>query len=149
METLERVRDLVGREHGLAVAVTSRADGTPQATVVNAGVLDHPVTGEPVVGLVVAGNTRKLVNLRRTPRATVVFRVGWEWSAVEGPVDLAGPDDALEGFDPARVPELLRAVFRSAGGTHDDWDEFDRTMAAERRTAVLVHPARITANPGA
>jgi PPOX class probable F420-dependent enzyme len=148
MATLERVRELVGREHGLAVVVTSRADGTPQATVVNAGVLDHPVTGAPVVGYVVRGDTRKVANLRRAPRSTVVFRVGWEWVAVEGPVELAGPDDRLTGFDPAGLPELLRAVFRSAGGTHEDWDEYDRVMATERRTAVLVVPARITSNPG-
>ena len=148
MTTLEKVRELVGGEHGLAVVVTARADGTPQATVVNAGVLDHPVSGAPVVGYVVRGDTRKAANLRRAPRSTVVFRVGWDWVAVEGPVDLAGPDDALEGFDPAQVPELLRAVFRSAGGTHDDWDEYDRTMAAERRTAVLVAPERVYSNPG-
>jgi hypothetical protein len=40
----------------------------------------------------------------------------------------------------------LRAVFTAAGGTHDDWDEYDRVMAAERRTAVLIEPARITSN---
>jgi len=148
MATLEKVRELVGGEHGLAVVVTARADGTPQATVVNAGVLDHPVSGAPVVGYVVRGATRKAANLRRLPRSTVVFRVGWDWVAVEGPVDLAGPDDPLEGFDPVQVPELLRAVFRSAGGTHDDWDEYDRTMAAERRTAVLVAPERVYSNPG-
>src|ERR671936_511893 len=67
--------------------------------------------------------------------------------AVEGPVDLAGPDDPLEGFDAGRVPGLLRDVFSAAGGTHDDWDEYDRVMAAEHRTAVLVAPERITTNP--
>ncbi|MDH5291862.1 MAG: hypothetical protein OEY41_17845, partial [Acidimicrobiia bacterium] len=39
---------------------------------------------------------------------------------------------------------LLRAVFAAAGGTHDDWDEFDRVMAAENRIAVFVIPERIT-----
>jgi PPOX class probable F420-dependent enzyme len=146
--TLERVRELVARENGLAVVITQRADGTPQATVVNAGVLDHPVAGEPVVGFVVRGDTRKLAHLRRSPRATVVFRVGWEWAAVEGAVDLAGPDDPLAGHDPADVPTLLRAVFRAAGGTHDNWDEYDRVMAEQRRTAVLVHPERVYSNPG-
>lgn len=145
---LEKVQALVAREHGLAVVVSQRANGTPQATVVNAGVLDHPVTGAPVVGLVVRGDTRKLANLRRNPRMTVVFRVGWEWAAVEGPVDLVGPDDELAGHDPGDVPELLRAVFRAAGGTHDDWDEYDRVMAAEQRTAVLVRPERVYSNPG-
>ena len=42
--------------------------------------------------------------------------------------------------------KLLRAIFSAAGGTHDDWDEFDRVMAAERRTAVFVEPVRITSN---
>ena len=60
-------------------------------------------------------------------------------------IDVAGPDDTnMVAADD--VPELLRAVFRSAGGTHDDWDEYDRVMATERRTAVLVTPERITSN---
>ncbi len=28
---------------------------------------------------------------------------------------------------------LLRNVFTSAGGQHDDWDEYDRVMAQHRR----------------
>jgi PPOX class probable F420-dependent enzyme len=146
--TIEYVRDLARRDHGLAVVVTQRADGSPHTSIANAGVLAHPVRGDAVVGLVVAGATRKHANLRIRPRATVVFRTGWEWVAVEGTVDLAGPDDPLEGLDPGRVPQLLRDVFRAAGGTHDDWDEYDRVMAAERRVAVLVEPARVYSNPG-
>ncbi len=148
MATIEYVRDLTRRDHGLAVVVTQRGDGSPQASIANAGVLAHPVRGEAVVGVVVRGDTRKHANLRRRPRATVVFRAGWEWVAVEGPVDLAGPDDALEGLDTDRVPQLLRDVFSAAGGTHDDWDEYDRVMAAERRLAVLVEPERVYSNPG-
>jgi PPOX class probable F420-dependent enzyme len=146
--SLDRVRDLVAREHGLAVVSTVRADGSMPASVVNAGVLDHPVTGAPVVALVARGGTRKVANLRARPRATVVFRVGWEWVTVEGPTELAGPDDTLAGFDASELPALLRDVFTAAGGTHDDWDEYDRVMAAERRTAVLVHPERVYSNPG-
>ena len=88
----------------------------------------------------------KLRLLRRTGRATVVFRAGWEWVAVEGPVRLIGPDDLPDGFAVERVPQLLRDVFTAAGGTHEDWDEYDRVMAAERRTAVLVEPTRVTSN---
>jgi hypothetical protein len=76
----------------------------------------------------------------------VVFRSGWEWVAVEGPVRIVGPDDPLEGVRPEDVPGLLRAVFQGAGGTHEDWEEYDRVMAAERRAAVLVDPARIVSN---
>jgi len=36
-------------------------------------------------------------------------------------------------------------VFTACGGTHDDWNEYDRVMA-EQRTAVLVTPTRIYSN---
>jgi len=144
MEPLDRVRELVRQDHGLAVVVTQRSDGSPQTSVVNAGVADHPGTGEPVVGFVIRGDTVKHRNLRRRPWATVVFRVGWEWVAVEGGVDLIGPDDAPDAAD---VPQLLRDVFSAAGGTHGDWDEYDRVMAAERRLAVLVRLERVYSNP--
>jgi PPOX class probable F420-dependent enzyme len=133
---------LVPLDHGLLVVSTARADGTIQSSVVNGGVLDHPVTGQPVVGLVSAGSSRRLTNLRARPRATVVVRAGWRWAAVEGPVELAGPDDPLPGVDGERLRLLLREIFTAAGGTHDDWDEYDRVMAEERRVAVLVQPAR-------
>jgi hypothetical protein len=38
------------------------------------------------------------------------------------------------------------AIFSAAGGEHDDWDTYDRVMAAERRAAVLIRPDRITNN---
>ncbi len=66
--------------------------------------------------------------------------------AVEGPVRLVGPDDVPAEFAVDRLPQLLRDVFTAAGGTHEDWAEYDRTMVAERRTAVLIDPARITSN---
>ena len=133
---------LVPLDHGLLVVSTARGDGTIQSSVVNGGVLDHPVTGQPVVGLVSAGSSRRLTNLRARPRATVVVRAGWRWAAVEGPVELAGPDDPLPGVDGERLRLLLREIFTAAGGTHDDWDEYDRVMAEERRVAVLIQPAR-------
>src|SRR4051794_20984407 len=81
---LDRARELGAREAGLVVVVTTRDDGPAQASVVNAGVVAHPVTGELVVGFVVQGGTRrKLRYLRPTPHATVVFRSGRDWVAVE------------------------------------------------------------------
>jgi hypothetical protein len=69
--------------------------------------------------------------------------VGWRWQTVVGTVTLIGPDDPLEGFDPAGLPQLLRDVFLSTGSTHDDWPTYDRVMAEERRCAVLVRPDRV------
>ncbi len=146
MADLDDVRRLVAAGHGLATVAVKRPDGSVQATVVNAGVLAHPVTGGPVVGCVVYGSARKLRYLRRDPAVTVTVRHGWDWATVEGTADLVGPDDPYDGFDPGGLPGLLRDVFTAAGGTHDDWDEYDRVMAAERRAAVLVRPARVYSN---
>jgi PPOX class probable F420-dependent enzyme len=146
---LDRARELGIEETGLAVVVTLRADGSAQASVVNAGVLDHPVTGKPAVGFVARGGARKPANLRARPRVTVVFRSGWEWVAVEGDADLAGPDDDLEGVEAGAVHGLVREIYSAAvGGSTDDWGELDNVIAAEGHTAVLVRPARVYSNPG-
>lgn len=142
MSDLDAFARLVPLDHGLVVVSTARADGTIQSSVVNAGVLPHPVTGRPVVGLVSMGSSRRVANLRSRPRATVVIRAGWNWAGVEGPVHLAGPDDPMEGIDAEGLRVLLRDIFTAAGGTHEDWEEYDRVMAEERRVAVLVEPER-------
>ena len=139
---IEPFARLVSGDHGLAVVAIALPDGTAHASVTNAGVLSHPVTGAPVAGVVARGDSRKLRYLRAHPRATIVLRAGWQWAAVEGPVDLAGPDDPLEGIDAERLRLLLREIFTAAGGSHDDFGEYDRVMAAERRTAILLTPAR-------
>src|SRR2546428_11068593 len=85
MLNLEGFAELVPLEHGLVVVSTARADGTIQSSVVNAGVLDHPLSGRPVVGLVAAGGSVRLQNLPAGRRATGVIRGGWRWAAVGGP----------------------------------------------------------------
>ena len=122
---------------------TIRADGTVQASLVNVGLLPHPATGEPVLAFTTYGKV-KLANLRARPQLAVTFRNGWQWATVEGRAELAGPDDTqpwVKDADQLRL--LLREVFTAAGGTHDDFDEYDRVMAAERRTAVLLTPTRV------
>ena len=137
---------LVGADHGLAVVSTNRSDGTIQSSVVNAGILDHPLRGNPIVAFVSAGTARRVENLRARPRATIVLRGGWQWAAVEGSVELAGPDDPLPGIEADRLRTLLREIFVAAGGSHDDWEEYDRVMATERRIAVLIDPERVYGN---
>jgi PPOX class probable F420-dependent enzyme len=145
-DDLDLIRRIGEATRWLAVVATTRPDGSVHASLVNAGVLDDPVTGETAIGLVVRGDARKLAHFRRSRRAAATFHQGWEWASVEGPVRIAGPDDSLDGLAPDAIPGLLRDVFRAAGGTHDDWDEYDRVMAQERRTAVLIHPARFVTN---
>ena len=148
MTDLARFEALVPLDHGLSVVVTRRADHSPHTTVVNAGVLSHPVTGDRAVAFVAAGGTRKLTHLRADPTIAVVVRAGWQWTAVEGQAQLIGPDDPRPEVDDERLRLLLREVFSAAGGTHDDWDAYDRTMREERLTAVLVAPTRVYSNPG-
>jgi hypothetical protein len=114
--------------------------------VVNAGVLDDPVTGKKVVGFVAGAASQRLKHLRARPRATVVIRAGWQWAGVEGSVEIVGPDDARQGIDGEALRVLLRDIFSAAGGTHDDWDAYDRAMADERRVAVLIDPDRTYGN---
>jgi Pyridoxamine 5'-phosphate oxidase len=143
---LDLVRRQAAAANHLAVVATSRANGSVHASLVSAGVLDDPITGAASIGMVVRGDARKLVYLRRSLQATTVFHSGPQWVGVEGPVRLAGPDDESGGIPTADVLPLLRAIFVAAGGTHDDWAEYDRVMAAEGRVAVLVETARITTN---
>ncbi|MEJ2860940.1 pyridoxamine 5'-phosphate oxidase [Actinomycetospora flava] len=138
---LDHFRERAAGEHFLVVVSTARADGSIQSSVVNAGVMDHPVHGTPIVALVAAGGSAKLAHLRVRPWTTVTVRAGWRWTSVEGATEIAGPDDPLTGV--VDVPALLREIFVAAGGTHDDWAEYDATMARERRAAVLVTPTRI------
>jgi PPOX class probable F420-dependent enzyme len=146
MTTLVDVAALAAQEHHLAVVSTLRADGTIQSSVVNAGFLTHPSTGRQSLAFVTYGRV-KLANLRARPQATVTFRYGWQWATVEGRTELAGPDDSpswLAHADQLRL--LLRDVFSAAGGRHDDWEEYDRVMAEQRRTAVLIDPLRTYSN---
>jgi PPOX class probable F420-dependent enzyme len=142
---LDPIRRIVPREHGLASVSVVRADATPHSSLVNAGVLDHPITGRPVVGYVTYGPV-KLRNLRARPATSVLWRAGWQWAGVDGVSELIGPDDPADGIDAEGLRLLLRAVFTGAGGTHDDWDTYDRVMRDERRVAVLIEPQRVYGN---
>ncbi len=146
MPTLQEAAGLASADSGVAVVSTLRADQSIQASLINAGVLPHPATSQPVVGFVTYGRV-KLNNLRARPQLAVTFRNGWRWATVEGTAELAGPDDTLNWLSGAEQRRLLlREVYTACGGTHDDWDEYDRVMAEQRRTAVLITPTRIYGN---
>ncbi|WP_420610665.1 pyridoxamine 5'-phosphate oxidase family protein [Candidatus Poriferisodalis sp.] len=142
----DKLRRLVAAENGLCSFVCLDSSGSPHVSIINAGVMDNPVTGETSVACVVRANARKARLLRSDPRAAVAFRHRWDWVAVHGTAQLIGQDDPAEGV--TDIPELLRDVFRSAGGTHEDWDEYDRVMAKERRLAIFVTLDHITSNTG-
>ena len=145
MTTLGDAVELASSESGLAVVSTVRGDGTVQASLVNAGLVAHPVTGEPTLSFVTYGRV-KLANLRARPQIAVTFRNGWRWATVEGNAELVGPDDPQPWLTGDALRLLLREVFGAAGGKHDDWPEYDRVMAEQRRTVVLIAPGRVYSN---
>ena len=148
MVDLSLARELGRRESGLAVCITIRDDGAPRASVVNAGVVASELTGQPAVGFVSKGDARKLRDLRTRPSASVVFRSGWDWIAVEGTATIIGPDDNAEGLDDEAVLHVVRRVYAAAvGGLPEEWAHLDPSFVEERHTAVLLRPSRTYPTP--
>lgn len=143
MLTIENVTEMLAEENGLATVSTTQQDGRVLSSVANCGVIAHPLTDDSCVALVSVGSAARLTHIRRGSSVTILGRRGWRWISVTGPADLIGPDDMVEGIDAEGLRQLLREVFTAAGGTHDDWAEYDRVMAEDRRTAVFVTPVRI------
>lgn len=144
--TLDDFARIAADDHWRAIVAVSRPDGSVHTSLVSAGVLEHPITNRRVAAFVSADGAHKLALLRHARRAALTVHHGWQWIAVEGPAELVGPQEPGDLQIGLRL--LLRAIFRSAGGTHDDWDAFDAAMTQERRIAVLIDPTRIVSNPG-
>jgi len=147
---IEEVRSFLADEHGLATVSTTQADGRVLSSVVNCGVIAHPVTGEDCVALVSRGDAARLGHIRRGSQLTAVARRGWKWRGVTGSAEIIGPDDPTHSsgrtFDDEELRLLMREVYQAAGGDHDDYDEYDRVMREERRAAIFVKPERIVGN---
>jgi PPOX class probable F420-dependent enzyme len=147
MTDISDLETMLASESGLAVITTIRANGRPLTSVVNVGVMDHPIGGDRVVAFVARGDSARLGHLRRRPDINVLARRGWQWAAVDGEAELIGPDDPHPEVDRDGLRVMIREVFVAAGGTHDDFDEFDRVMVEDRRCVVLVAPERCYSNP--
>ncbi|MDQ1647124.1 MAG: hypothetical protein QOJ50_3308 [Cryptosporangiaceae bacterium] len=145
------LQSLIEAAGGLSV-VAHAAEGRVPASLVNAGLIEHPTSGRPVLAHVAYGDSRRVTRLAANPECSATFHDGRKWLTAEGNAQLVhGPwdersttnDPALR-FGEARYAELLRTVYRCAGGgEHPDWSEFDRAMRAERRVVVLVDVERL------
>lgn len=147
MVNLDEFGALVPLDHGLVTVAISREGRVPHVSVVNAGIVEHPVNGMPVVAFVTARGAHKIALLRREPLVAITIRAGWQWVTVEGTAELIGPDDLHRDVQAEQLRMLLRSIFTAAGGTHDDWDGYDRTMREEGRTAVLISADHLYSNP--
>lgn len=122
--TLEEFNAMAARGHGIdGVLSTVRAGETIQSSLASAGVL-HLVDGHRVL-------LREVYPATCRPRATVSARPGGTGPPSGATAQLIGARATATGYRSraaARLP--VREVFTAAAGTHDDWNECDRVMAA-------------------
>ena len=116
-----------------SVLTTLRRNGRPQLSNVV-----HRVGDDGIIRISITADRAKYANLAREPWAALHVTQAdfWAYAVLEGDVDLtpvaAAPDDAV-------VDELVE-LYRSLAGEHDDWDDYRRTMVADRRAVVRITP---------
>jgi hypothetical protein len=135
------------RESRWAIVSATRRDGTIQSNLMRAGLVTNPLTGAPVVGILLRGHAVKLRLLRRRPQATVAVSNRTRYLTIEGRVTIVGPDDALAGFDMARFEDIRREIGIAQGRAEsEDWAGFEDEMNRERRAIVYVSLDRVYGN---
>ena len=132
----EEARPFLERNHR-GVVTTHQRDGAAHASIVFCGAYD-----DSAAFVAVRGNSRKVHNLRRDPRCTVLA-VTPDWfsfAAVEGRARLHD----LRNTGAEELRRMLRDVYRACGDKeHPDWEEYDQAMRDQDAVAVLVHPERV------
>ena len=107
--------------------VTHRKDGSPQLSPVTAGVDEE---GRVVISTY--PTRAKVANLRRDPRASLMFQSD-EW---DGP--WVQVDGTAEVIDLPEAVEPLVDYFRSISGEHPDWDEYREAMQKQGKSLIRV-----------
>ena len=92
MSDIEIFSNYLSEETGLATISTTQEDGRVLSTVVNCGMIKHPLTGDACVAFVSGGNAARLKHVDRGSQVTVSVRRGWAWSSATGPADLIRPE---------------------------------------------------------
>lgn len=124
--TVERdeLLDFVRDRHRV-VLLTTRADGTPQASPVSAG-----VDGAGRLVTSTYPERAKVANARRRPvGSAVVLSDDWngEWVQLWGPLEVLDLPEALEP---------LVEYYRSIAGEHPDWDEYRQAMVDQGKSLL-------------
>ena len=114
------------QRHRQAILATIGKDGRPQMSNVLAAYRD----GQLLVST--TETTAKYRNLARDPRATLLVLGDSFWQYL-----VVGGTASFTHLPQAHQP--LREYYElAAGKPHDDWEEYDRAMVAEKRVLVSV-----------
>ncbi|MFC1402943.1 MULTISPECIES: PPOX class F420-dependent oxidoreductase [Streptacidiphilus] len=117
------------RHRGLLI--TTRTDGSPQASPVSCGVDQE---GRIVVSTY--PQRAKAKNARRDPRVSIVVLsedFDGPWVQVDGRAEVI---DATEDVEP------LVDYYRCIAGEHPDWDEYRGAMLKQGKSLVRITPER-------
>lgn len=126
---LQTALDFV-RSHDRTVLSTRRADGRPQMSPVNSGVLD---------GRVVISSRAPLTKVRNLVRDPVVSALFMEdgfygsWVQIDGTAEIVRQPEALD---------LLVEVYRAISGEHPDWDDYRAAMIRDERVVIAITAER-------
>ena len=113
------------------VLLTTRTDGSVQASPVTAGV-------DPRGRVVIASypERAKARNVRRTGTASVLVLsddFDGAWAQIDGDAEVLDIPEAIEP---------LVEYFRSISGEHSDWDEYRRAMVDQGKCLIRITPTR-------
>jgi PPOX class probable F420-dependent enzyme len=126
----EALLDFVRPRHHM-VLLTTRRDGTVQASPVTGGVDE---SGRIVVSTY--PERAKAGNVRRTPVASVVVLAddfNGAWVQVDGDAEVIDPPDSVEP---------LVEYYRCIAGEHPDWDEYRQAMRDQGKSLIRITPTR-------
>jgi PPOX class probable F420-dependent enzyme len=117
------------RHHMLLI--TTRTDGTPQASPVSGG-----VDAEGRIVISSYPQRAKSTNVQRNPRTSVVV-LSDDWNGAWVQVD--GTGEVIELPD---AVEPLVDYYRSISGEHPDWDEYREAMRKQGKCLIRITPTR-------
>jgi PPOX class probable F420-dependent enzyme len=127
---LEGLLEFVRPRHHMLL-ITTRADGTPQASPVSGGVDEK---GRIVISSY--PQRAKSTNVERNPQTSVVvLSDDWNgaWVQVDGQGEVIQLPDAVEP---------LVDYYRSISGEHPDWDEYREAMRTQGKCLIRITPTR-------
>ena len=114
-----------------AILITTRSDGTPQASPVICG-----IDGNGRVSIATYPERAKAVNARRSGAASVLVLsddFDGPWIQIDGDAEVLDLPEALEP---------LVEYYRSISGEHPDWAEYRAAMVRQGKSLLRVMPRR-------
>jgi PPOX class probable F420-dependent enzyme len=114
-----------------AILITTRSDGTPQASPVTCG-----IDGDGRLAIATYPERAKAVNARRSGAASLVVLsddFDGPWIQIDGDAEVLDLPEALEP---------LVEYYRSISGEHPDWAGYRAAMRRQGKSLILLTPRR-------